>query len=131
MKKSNQTVSKIPSGGEARQTNKFPMNPSVLRTAAIFLCFSVLGFFIYSNTLNGPFVFDDKVQIKYFPKDAAWIIKYNNTWGFVSTTMIMPVQEKASASNFTPYDEAPKMLSSVQINYPQEAKKIIYKAEYM
>ena len=60
---------------------------------------------------------------KYFPKDAAWIVKYNDTWGFVSTTMIMPVQEKASTYNFTPYDEAPQMLSSLQINYPKEARR--------
>jgi hypothetical protein len=64
MKKSNQTAAKKPHGGEARQPNKFSLNPSVLRTAAIFLCFSILGFFIYSNTLNGPFVFDDRVHIQ-------------------------------------------------------------------
>ena len=64
MKKSNQTVAKKPRGDEERQTNKFSMNPSVLRTAAIFLCFSVLGFFIYANTLNSPFIFDDIKQIK-------------------------------------------------------------------
>jgi tetratricopeptide (TPR) repeat protein len=64
MKKSNQTAAKKPPGGEARQPSKFSMNPSILRTAAIFLCFSILGFFIYSNTLNTPFVFDDKVQIR-------------------------------------------------------------------
>lgn len=59
----------------------------------------------------------------YFPKEAVWAIKYNNTWGFVSATMIMPVQEKAVSSNFVPYDEPPKMLSSINLKYPSEAKK--------
>jgi hypothetical protein len=31
MKKSNQTAAKKPHGGEARQTNKFSMNPSILQ----------------------------------------------------------------------------------------------------
>jgi tetratricopeptide (TPR) repeat protein len=64
MKKSEQTVDQKSRAGEAGQTVKFIMNPSVLKTAATFLCFSVLGFFIYSHTLNGPFIFDDKAKIR-------------------------------------------------------------------
>ncbi|MCD4666003.1 MAG: energy transducer TonB [Bacteroidales bacterium] len=60
---------------------------------------------------------------KYFPKEAVWIVKYNNSWGFVSATMIMPVQEKKQASNFTPYDEAPKLLSRIKLKYPKEANQ--------
>lgn len=59
----------------------------------------------------------------YFPKEASWAIKYNNTWGFVSATMIMPVQENTVSTKFTPYDEPPKMLSSISLKYPPEAKK--------
>jgi TonB family protein len=60
---------------------------------------------------------------KYFPKEAAWAIKYDENWGFVPATVIMPVQEKVVETNQTPYDEAPKMLSAIQISYPVEAKK--------
>jgi len=60
---------------------------------------------------------------KYFPKEAAWAIKFNNHWGFVSATMVMPVQEKAPESNYTPYDEAPQLLSSIKLKYPPDAKK--------
>ncbi|MEZ5197718.1 MAG: energy transducer TonB [Bacteroidales bacterium] len=59
----------------------------------------------------------------YFPKEASWAIKFNNTWGFVPATMIMPVKENAVPSDFTPYDEPPKMLSSINLKYPPEAKK--------
>ncbi|MBN2172843.1 MAG: energy transducer TonB [Bacteroidales bacterium] len=60
---------------------------------------------------------------KYFPKEAAWAIKYNNHWGFVSATMIMPVKEQTVASNFTPYDEAPQLLTAIKPKYPPDAKK--------
>jgi len=60
---------------------------------------------------------------KYLPREDVWVVKHNNTWGFVSATMIMPVQEKIHASNFTPYDEAPKLLSSIKITYPPKAKQ--------
>jgi tetratricopeptide (TPR) repeat protein len=63
MKKSNQTAAKKLQGGEARQPEKFSMNPSILRTAAIFLCFAILGFLLYSNTFESPFVFDDNRKI--------------------------------------------------------------------
>lgn len=60
---------------------------------------------------------------KYFPKEAAWAINYDDNWGFITATAIMPVQEKVVEANQTPYDEAPKMLSKIQISYPVDAKK--------
>jgi tetratricopeptide (TPR) repeat protein len=64
MKNSNQTAVKNPQSGEAHQPNKFFPNPSILRTPAIFLCFAILGFLLYSKTLNGPFIFDDQIHIQ-------------------------------------------------------------------
>jgi tetratricopeptide (TPR) repeat protein len=63
MKKSKQTAVKKLHSGKARQSNKFSLNPSILRTAAIFLCFAILGFLLYSNTFESPFVFDDNRKI--------------------------------------------------------------------
>ena len=63
MKNSKQTAAKKLHGGEARQSNQFSLNPSILRTAAIFLCFAILGFLLYSNTFESPFVFDDTRKI--------------------------------------------------------------------
>lgn len=60
---------------------------------------------------------------KYFPKQALWAINYKNFWGFVSASKVIPIRGKASAPIFTPYDEAPKMLSTIKIAYPKEAKK--------
>lgn len=60
---------------------------------------------------------------KYLRREAVWVVKHKNTWGFVSATMIMPVQEKIPATNFTPYDEAPKLLSGIKIEYPPKAKQ--------
>ena len=63
MKNSNQTAVKKLDGGKAHQPYKFSLNPSILRTAAIFLCFAILGFLLYSNTFDSPFVFDDNPRI--------------------------------------------------------------------
>lgn len=60
---------------------------------------------------------------KYFPKQALWAINYKNFWGFVSAAKVIPIRGKASAPIFTPYDEAPKMLSTIKVAYPKEAKK--------
>jgi TonB family protein len=71
---------------------------------------------------------------KYFPKDAVWAIKYNEYWGFVPATAIMILQEKTTEADQLLYDEAPKMLSAIKINYPVGAKnagtsgKVIVKA---
>jgi TonB family protein len=62
-------------------------------------------------------------MFKYFPKEALWAINYKNFWGFVSASKVIPIRGKQSAPIFTPYDEAPKMLSTIKIDYPKEAKK--------
>ena len=71
---------------------------------------------------------------KYFPKEAVWAVHYDRKWGFVTTTAILPLLERNSDEKQKPYDEAPKMLSSIQIIYPSEARenkisgKVIIKA---
>lgn len=60
---------------------------------------------------------------KYFPKEALWAINHKNFWGFVSASKVIPIRGKQSAPIFTPYDEAPKMLSTIKVDYPKEAKK--------
>ncbi|MCD4731486.1 MAG: energy transducer TonB [Bacteroidales bacterium] len=62
-------------------------------------------------------------MFKYFPKEVLWAINYKNFWGFVSASKVIPIRGKSSAPIFTPYDEAPKMLSTIKIAYPKEAKK--------
>ena len=62
-------------------------------------------------------------MFKYFPKEVLWAINYKNFWGFVSASKVIPIRGKSSAPIFTPYDEAPKMLSAIKIAYPKEAKK--------
>ena len=39
------------------------MKPSVLKITSIVIVFAALGFLIYSNSFNGPFVFDDNLRI--------------------------------------------------------------------
>lgn len=60
---------------------------------------------------------------KYFPKEVVWAINHKNFWGFVSASKVIPIRGKQSAPIFTPYDEAPKMLSTIKVVYPKEAKK--------
>jgi TonB family protein len=60
---------------------------------------------------------------KYFPKEAVWAIKYNESWGFVKATKVMPVKEKVVEADQEAYDEAPKILSEIKIDYPSEAKR--------
>jgi tetratricopeptide (TPR) repeat protein len=45
----------------------FAMNRLPLKLLAVFLLFTALGFSIYSNTLESPFVFDDLVRIRENP----------------------------------------------------------------
>jgi len=60
---------------------------------------------------------------KYFPKEACWAIHYNNSWGFVPTTSIMPVQVSIPKNDFSLYDEPPVLLSKIKLKYPEEAKR--------
>ena len=60
---------------------------------------------------------------KYFPNEACWAIHYNNSWGFVPTTTIMPVQVSLPNNDYSLYDEPPVLLSKIKIKYPEEAKR--------
>lgn len=59
---------------------------------------------------------------KYFSREMLWAVKYKNKWGFVTSTMVMPVQKKVTPSNYTPFDEAPRLQSRIKLEYPTEAK---------
>jgi TonB family protein len=59
---------------------------------------------------------------KYYAKEMLWAVRYKKTWGFITATMVMPVQETVAPSNFTPYDEAPKLQSRISLEYPSDAK---------
>ncbi len=60
---------------------------------------------------------------KYFPKEACWAVHYNNNWGFVPTTAIMPVQVTLPKNDYSLYDEPPVLLSKIKLKYPEEAKR--------
>lgn len=59
---------------------------------------------------------------KYYAKEMLWAVKYKKKWGFITATMVMPVQEKAAPSNYTPFDEAPRLQSRIKLEYPPDAK---------
>jgi len=40
------------------------MNSSVFKNISILILFSIIGFLIYSNTLESPFILDDEQNIK-------------------------------------------------------------------
>lgn len=58
---------------------------------------------------------------KYFPKEALWAVKYNNHWGFIPVTMVVPADESEYNSPDMVCDKAPVMLTDLLINYPIEA----------
>jgi TonB family protein len=60
---------------------------------------------------------------KYFPKEAFWAVHYNKKWGFVTTTSLLPFQERPSEEQQKLYDEAPKILSTIHVIYPPEARE--------
>jgi TonB family protein len=61
-------------------------------------------------------------SFKYYPKEAAWAIKYKEQWGFVSAALLIPYQEMAQDSSTQRYDVPPKLLNGIQVDYPAEAK---------
>ena len=56
----------------------YDMNRSIIKPALIILLFCILGFFIYSNTLEVPFYFDDKVRIAENPSIRLTAINLSN-----------------------------------------------------
>jgi TonB family protein len=60
---------------------------------------------------------------KYYPKEAVWAVKYKGEWGFVPATMVMPIKQQTMASKYTPYDQAPKIISRIKFQYPTIAQK--------
>jgi len=60
---------------------------------------------------------------KYFPREACWAVHYNNSWGFVPTTTIMPIQVIIPKNDYSLYDEPPVLLSKINLIYPKDAKE--------
>ncbi len=60
---------------------------------------------------------------KYYPKEAVWAVKYKGNWGFVPATLVMPMKQKTMASKYTPYDQPPKIISRIKLQYPPSAQK--------
>jgi tetratricopeptide (TPR) repeat protein len=58
MKKSRQPNKKVRNNEDSRY-NIFSLNSSIVATLLPITCFAVLGFLIYFNTFDAPFVFDD------------------------------------------------------------------------
>jgi len=63
MKPSYQDVSDKTGGTELPGVGKWFMGDSALKTALIILLFFALGFLIYANTFENPFILDDDVRI--------------------------------------------------------------------
>jgi tetratricopeptide (TPR) repeat protein len=63
MEKSNKKISKELSKGEGVWLKGMPWQPSASKTLLAALVFFALGFLIYSNTFENPFVFDDVKRI--------------------------------------------------------------------
>jgi len=60
---------------------------------------------------------------KYYPKEAVWAVRYDDNWGFVPATLVMPMKRKAPVSKYTPYDKPPKIISRIRFKYPPNAQK--------
>jgi tetratricopeptide (TPR) repeat protein len=59
---------------------KYFINSSYFKVTLIILAFFILGFLIYSNTLESPFVFDDTVRILENPDIRMDKLSNNNLW---------------------------------------------------
>lgn len=80
MKKTDQTSAGAPGTITAPWLPKFIRNPSVFKTLLIVLVFFTLGFLIYSNTFESPFVFDDTLRIVENPAIRMDRLTFQNLW---------------------------------------------------
>lgn len=62
---------------------------------------------------------------KYVNKEkGCWAIKYNGNYGFIRSTELMPVKDKASAEKIAnEYDTPPRLITLIRPKYPKEARK--------
>ncbi|MBM3435484.1 MAG: energy transducer TonB [Bacteroidetes bacterium] len=58
---------------------------------------------------------------KYFPKDAVWAVKYDNQWGFIPVTQLVPFGGKDYKAMAGKCDEPPEMITDLKLDYPTEA----------
>lgn len=61
--------------------------------------------------------------LKIFPNTGTWAIIYKGNPGFVPIAALMTVKEEEQPSMYSPYDEAPVLVSRIQAEYPPEAQK--------
>jgi TonB family protein len=109
--------------GKINFIDKYEINTLTIRTAKILFETTLQNTLITKGTAGQVLSKGTIVHTyKYFPKEAMWAVMYNERWGFVNATAVKPIQEKTVESDQEPYDETPKLLSEIKINYPREAK---------
>ena len=80
MKKTHQNTYGASGKTEAPRLEKFINKPAVFKAGLIVLVFFALGFLIYSNTFESPFVFDDKLRIVENPAIRMDALTFQNLW---------------------------------------------------
>lgn len=59
---------------------------------------------------------------RYFGNQGSWAIKYQDIWGFVEAKHVLPVH-KVEEEDESEFDVPPKLKSSIEPDYPTEAKE--------
>ena len=80
MKKTHQNTYGASGKTEAPRLEKLINKPAVFKAGLIILVFFALGFLIYSNTFESPFVFDDKLRIVENPAIRMDALTFQNLW---------------------------------------------------
>jgi len=60
---------------------------------------------------------------KLFAREQMWAVKYNDVWGFVPITSLMPVKISTGAKP-PKYDKPPRLKSNAKIIYPELARNM-------
>lgn len=60
---------------------------------------------------------------KYFPKTSFYAVKYEDSWGFLPSTVLKPDETAGNNSTSTDFDCGPVLLSKLKIEYPKHAFK--------
>jgi len=84
--------------------------PNAVKTALIVLMFFGLGFLIYSNTFQSPFLFDDKIRIVENPAIRMNQLTFNNLWNAAfgkKSAKSRPVGNISFALNYYFHKDAP------------------------
>ena len=80
MKKTHQNTYAATGKTEVPGVEKFIDKPAVVKAGLIVLVFFAIGFLIYSNTFESPFVFDDTLRIVDNPAIRMDTLTFQNLW---------------------------------------------------